>query len=509
MSLFKRLGGGGNSAGTAEQEEPQAKAKPGAPAAEQSKAKAPPATNGKETKDGKAAEAPPPPPPKKEDALEEVQIPEERTLPPIGSERLKELIGISMQMVDRIQASLGSNTNLEKSPETEKMLQERFAHFLRQSPHADMSDEEAKQLFRLVYDEMLGFGPLQQLIDKTDISEIMVNGPNRVYVEEKGKLKVSPIIFADNDHLVKIIDRIIRPLGRRIDRKWPLVDARLPDGSRVNAVIPPCAIDGPSITIRKFSKNKLKVQDLIDFKSFTPQMAEFFEAIVVSRKNIIISGGTGSGKTTLINCLSNFIPAHERVVTIEDSAELQLIQDHVVRLEAKPADVDGTGRVAIRDLVINALRMRPERIIIGECRGGETLDLLQAMNTGHDGSMSTLHANDPRQAIGRTETMCMMSGMDLPLIVIRKTIGAAIHFYIQQSRLDDGQRKLTHVTEVQGMEGDTVVLTDIFVLKIHGRNEKGKYITEHKPSGVRPKCTPQLEAAGFKLPPSVFGVTGV
>jgi pilus assembly protein CpaF len=337
----------------------------------------------------------------------------------------------------------------------------------------------------------------------------MINGPNRVYVEQKGRLRVSPIIFADNDHLVKIIDRIIRPLGRRIDRKWPLVDARLPDGSRVNAVIPPCAIDGSSITIRKFSKNKLKVQDLIDFKAFTPAMADFFEAIVVSRKNIIISGGTGSGKTTLINCLSNFIPVHERVVTIEDSAELQLIQDHVVRLEAKPADVDGTGRVAIRDLVINALRMRPERIIIGECRGGETLDLLQAMNTGRDGSMSTLHANDPRQAIGRTETMCMMAGMDLPLIVIRKTISAAVHFYIQQSRLDDGQRKVTYVTEVQGMEGDTVVLTDIFKLHIKGRNEKGKYITEHLPSGVRPKCTPQLESAGFKLPPSVFGVKGV
>ncbi len=509
MSLFKRLGN--TPTETAEKTEkaapaqakaapPPAEAKEGKPAAASENGKpASPAENGKPPDE----EAP------KDYLDQEVGIPDNRTDPPIGSERFQELIAISLQMVDRIQASLGSNTKLERSPETEKMLQERFAHFLRQSPHADMSDNEAKQLFRLVYDEMLGFGPLQQLIDRTDISEIMINGPNRVYVEQNGRLRVSPIIFADNDHLVKIIDRIIRPLGRRIDRKWPLVDARLPDGSRVNAVIPPCAIDGSSITIRKFAKNKLKVQDLIDFKAFTPEMADFFEAIVVSRKNIIISGGTGSGKTTLINCLSNFIPVHERVVTIEDSAELQLIQDHVVRLEAKPADVDGTGRVAIRDLVINALRMRPERIIIGECRGGETLDLLQAMNTGHDGSMSTLHANDPRQAIGRTETMCMMSGMDLPLIVIRKTISAAVHFYIQQSRLDDGQRKVTYVTEVQGMEGDTVVLTDIFKLHIKGRNEKGKYITEHLPSGVRPKCTPQLESAGFKLPPSVFGVKGV
>jgi pilus assembly protein CpaF len=510
MSLFKRLGGSAP-AETAEKPEKaapaQAKAAP--PPAESKEGKpAAPSENGKPASPAENGKPPDEEAPK--DFLDqEVQIPEERTLPPVGSERFQELIAISLQMVDRIQASLGSNTKLERSPETEKMLQERFAHFLRQSPHADMNDHEAKQLFRLVYDEMLGFGPLQQLIERTDISEIMINGPNRVYVEQKGRLRVSPIIFADNDHLVKIIDRIIRPLGRRIDRKWPLVDARLPDGSRVNAVIPPCAIDGSSITIRKFSKNKLKVQDLIDFKAFTPAMADFFEAIVVSRKNIIISGGTGSGKTTLINCLSNFIPVHERVVTIEDSAELQLIQDHVVRLEAKPADVDGTGRVAIRDLVINALRMRPERIIIGECRGGETLDLLQAMNTGHDGSMSTLHANDPRQAIGRTETMCMMAGMDLPLIVIRKTISAAVHFYIQQSRLDDGQRKVTYVTEVQGMEGDTVVLTDIFKLHIKGRNEKGKYITEHLPSGVRPKCTPQLESAGFKLPPSVFGVKGV
>lgn len=501
MSLFKRLGGGATAEKAPPPQAPEDK-KPAAAPAPAARDGAKPAA---EEKSAQAAPSPAPKPPEED----EVQIPPDRTLPPIGSEKFQNLIKVSLQMVDRIQASLGSNTNLERSPETEKMLQERFAHFLRQSPHADMDDEDAKMLFRLVYDEMLGFGPLQQLVDSTDISEIMINGPNRVYIEQKGKLQVSKVIFADNDHLLKIIDRIIRPLGRRVDRKWPLVDARLPDGSRVNAVIPPCAIDGSVITIRKFSKNKLKVQDLIDFGAFTPEMAEFLEAIVVSRRNVIISGGTGSGKTTLINCLSNFIPVHERVVTIEDSAELQLIQDHVVRLEAKPADVDGTGRVSIRDLVINALRMRPERIIIGECRGGETLDLLQAMNTGHDGSMSTLHSNDPRQAIGRTETMCMMAGMDLPLVVIRKTISAAVHFYIQQSRLDDGQRKLTYVTEVQGMEGDTVVLSDIFKLHILGKNEKGKYITEHRPSGVRPKCTPMLEAKGFKLPPSVFGIKGI
>jgi pilus assembly protein CpaF len=455
----------------------------------------------------KEEQAPPPPPEEVKPKEATVEIPDDRTLPPLGSSRYQELVGISLQLVDRIQASLGANTNLEKTPETEQMLQERFAHFLRQSPlTSDITDEEAKQLFKLVFDEMLGFGPMQPLVESTDITEIMVNGPNRIYIEKKGKLQVSPIVFADNDHLLKIIDRIIRPLGRRIDRKWPLVDARLPDGSRVNAVIPPCAIDGSIITIRKFSKNKLKVQDLINFGAFTPQMAEFLEAIVVARRNIIISGGTGSGKTTLINCLSNFIPTKERVVTIEDSAELQLIQDHVVRLEAKPADVDGTGRVSIRDLVINALRMRPERIIIGEVRGPEALDLLQAMNTGHDGSMATLHANNPREAIGRTETMCMMAGMDLPLEVIRKQISSAVHFYIQQSRLDDGQRKLTHITELQGMEGNTVVMTDVFLNHITGRTPEGTYTCEHRPTGVRPKCTPLLESAGFHLPPSVFGV---
>jgi pilus assembly protein CpaF len=504
MSLFKRLGG---SSGTAEAE---AEKKPNEQKAAVSAKKEAPAeaakpSNGQEP----VAATPDASPPEKYGPDANIVIPDERTIPPIGSERFQELIVISMQIVDRIQASLGTQSNLEKNPETEKMLRERFAHFLRNSPYSDISDDEAKDLFRLVYDEMLGFGPLQQLIDTNDVSEIMINGPNRVYIEKKGRLQVSHVIFANNDHLLKIIDRIIRPLGRRIDRKWPLVDARLPDGSRVNAVIPPCAIDGSVITIRKFSKNKLKVMDLVNFGAFSKEMASFLEAIVVARRNIIISGGTGSGKTTLINCLSNFIPTHERVVTIEDSAELQLIQDHVVRLEAKPADVDGTGRVAIRDLVINALRMRPERIIIGECRGGETLDLLQAMNTGHDGSMSTLHSNSPREAIGRTETMCMMAGMDLPLIVIRKTISAAVHFYIQQSRLDDGQRKVTYVTEVQGMEGDTVVLTDIFKNEILGRKPDGKLICEHRPTGVRPKCTPMLETAGFKLPPSVFGIKGV
>lgn len=435
---------------------------------------------------------------------DEVGIPPERTAPPVGSEKFHRLVEMSLWIVDRIQGALGTQTELKRDEETERMLQERFARILPQI-NAKLSDAEVKVLFGLVCDELMGFGPMQRLIDDATISEIMVNGPNRVYIEQKGKLKVAPIVFANNDHLLKVIDRIIRPLGRRVDRKWPLVDARLPDGSRVNAVIPPCAIDGSSITIRKFSKNKLTATDLIKFGSMTDEMASFLEACVVARMNVIVSGGTGSGKTTLINVLSNFIPHHERVVTIEDSAELQLIQDHVVRLEAKPADVDGTGRVAIRDLVINALRMRPERIIIGECRGGETLDLLQAMNTGHDGSMSTLHANGPREAVSRMETMCMMAGMDLPLLVIRNQIASSVDLIVQQSRLDDGQRKVTSITEIQGMEGDTIVLQEIFKLEILGKTPEGKIKCEHRPTGVRPRFTPRLEASGFKLPPSIFG----
>lgn len=434
---------------------------------------------------------------------EVIEIPPDRTKPPFGMETFHKLVEMSLWIVDRIQSSLGQ-ADLKRTPETEQMLRDRFAQVYRQS-NTNLTPEEVELLFKLVCDELMGFGPMQQLVDNLDITEIMVNGPNRVYIEKKGKLQVAPIIFANNDHLLKIVDRIIRPLGRRIDRKWPLVDARLPDGSRVNAIIPPCAIDGVTITIRKFSKNKLKVEDLIRFGSMTPEMAEFLRACVVSRLNVIVSGGTGSGKTTLINVLSNYIPYHERVVTIEDSAELQLIQDHVVRLEAKPADIDGSGRVAIRDLVINALRMRPERIIIGECRGGETLDLLQAMNTGHDGSMSTLHANSPREAMSRMETMCMMSGLDLPLIVIRNQMAASIDLVVQQSRLDDGQRKITSITEIQGMEGDTVVLQEIFKLEILGKTAEGKIICEHRPTGVRPKFTSRLEANGFKLPPSIFG----
>jgi len=414
------------------------------------------------------------------------------------------MLDLSLWVVDRIQASLGNQTELKRSPETERLLQERFARTYQQAG-ANLPDSGVKQLFTMVCDELMGFGPIQQLLNDDTVSEVMVNGPQKVYVEQKGKLQLTSVRFANDEHVLKVIDRIIRPLGRRIDRKWPMVDARLPDGSRVNAIIPPCAIDGSTITIRKFSKNKLKVDDLIRFGSMTPEMAEFLRACVISRLNVVVAGGTGSGKTTLLNVLSNFIPEDERIVTIEDSAELQLAQDHVVRLEAKPAEVDGSGRVSIRDLVINSLRMRPERVVIGECRGGETLDMLQAMNTGHDGSLTTLHANTPRDSIARMETMSMMAGMDMPLKVIREQIASAIDLIVQQTRLDDGQRKVAYITEVQGMEGETVVLQDIFKLEILGKSPEGKIQAELRPTGVRPRFTPRLEAHGFKLPPSIFG----
>ena len=414
------------------------------------------------------------------------------------------MLELSLSITDRILASFGSQTQIERSPDTERLMQERFANYYRQCGVA-LSQEQIKVLYGMVMTEIFGFGPIQALLDDDSVSEVMVNGPRMVYCERKGKVELTDVQFMGDDHTLKVIDRIIRPLGRRVDRKWPMVDARLPDGSRVNAIIPPCAIDGPTITIRKFGKSKLQISDLIRFGSMTEEMAEFLRACVVSKLNIVVAGGTGSGKTTLLNVLSNYIPEEDRIVTIEDSAELKLGQEHVVRLEAKPADLDGTGRVAIRDLVINSLRMRPERIVIGECRGGETFDMLQAMNTGHDGSLTTLHANSPRDAIARCETMCMMAGMDMPLAVIREQIASAVNLIVQQTRLRDGQRKVSAITEVQGLESGTVVLQDIFVLEEQGMTPEGKVIARLKPTGVRPKFTPKLEANGFKLPPSIFG----
>jgi pilus assembly protein CpaF len=367
-----------------------------------------------------------------------------------------------------------------------------------------LPEDIKKLLFEQILNDLLGFGPIQALIEDPAITEIMVNGPKKVFVEQKGKLIKSNVVFDDDSHVLRVIDRIILPLGRHIDADSPTVDARLPDGSRVNAVVRPVAIDGPSITIRKFSKDKLTVGDLINFGSITKQMAEFLQACVKARFNILISGGTGSGKTTLLNVLSGFIPDNERIITIEDAAELQLQQDHVMRMETKTANVEGHGAVTIRDLVRNSLRMRPDRIVIGEVRGGEALDMLQAMNTGHDGSLTTLHANSPRDALSRVETMVLMAGMDLPIKVVRQQISSAIDLIVQQSRLKDGQRKITAITEVAGMEGDTVVLTDLFKFSQTNVTPDGRIIGELTATGLRPNFTPRLEAAGFRLGADVF-----
>ena len=367
-----------------------------------------------------------------------------------------------------------------------------------------LPEDLRKQIFHDILDELTGFGPIQPLLDDEDVSEVMVNGPKKVFIEKKGRLTKSAVTFDDDDHVLRVIDRIILPLGRRVDADTPTVDARLPDGSRVNAVIRPVSIDGPSITIRKFRKDKLSIQQLIDYGSLTPHMAEFIRACVLAHLNIVISGGTGSGKTTLLNVLSSFIPEEERIITIEDAAELQLQQDHVLRMETKVPNVDGRGAVSIRDLVRNSLRMRPDRIVVGECRGGEALDMLQAMNTGHDGSLTTLHANSPRDAISRMETMVLMAGMDLPLKVVRQQISSAVDLIIQQTRLKDGSRKVTAITEVVGMEGDIVVLTDIFKFEQTGLGQDGKILGELKATGIRPIFSPRLEAAGFKLGAEIF-----
>ena len=409
---------------------------------------------------------------------------------------------LALWITDKIGETFHSRISATDTPETMEIISERFK-LLCSHAKIHLPEEQRTRIYERVVSEMVGLGPIDQLLADDTITEIMVNGAHQVYVERNGKVMPTDVQFLDDEHVLRIIHKIIEPLGRRVHRGRPMVDARLPDGSRVNAIISPCAIDGPSITIRKFSKARLTVDDLIAFGSLTEDMAQFLQACVVSRLNILISGGTGSGKTTLLNVLSGYIPDGERIVTIEDSAELRLNQRHVVRLETAMPESDGTGRVSIRDLVINSLRMRPERIIVGECRGGEALDMLQAMNTGHDGSLTTIHANTPRDAISRLETLVLMAGMELPLTVVRRQIVSAIDLIVQQSRLRDGSRKVTHVTEVQGMEGNTAVLQNIFVFEETGE-EDGKVVGRLKPSGMRPNFMTRLKTHGFDLPACVF-----
>ncbi|MCL6634260.1 MAG: CpaF family protein [Peptococcaceae bacterium] len=376
----------------------------------------------------------------------------------------------------------------------------------------DLLENEAEQIPRLdrlriareIADDAVAFGPITPLLNDPEITEVMVNGPDKVYVEKNGKIHLTDIYFRNDSHVMHVIERIVAPLGRRIDESMPMVDARLPDGSRVNAIIPPLALIGPTITIRKFFKEPLTIDDLIRFGTLTPQIASFLEACVKARLKIVVSGGTGSGKTTTLNILSSFIPGDERIITIEDAAELQLRQEHVITLESRPPNIEGKGAITIRDLVRNALRMRPDRIVVGEVRSGEALDMLQAMNTGHDGSLTTGHANSPRDMLSRLETMVLMAGMELPVKAIREQISSAIDMIIHQNRLRDGSRRITHITEVQGMEGDIIVLQDIYVYRQEGFDPEGKIKGRFIATGIRPKFLSKLEACGITLPYELF-----
>ncbi len=363
---------------------------------------------------------------------------------------------------------------------------------------------ERERLVDEVLDETFGFGPLEILLKDPTISDIMINGPHRIYVERRGKMEKTDVRFRDTPHLMQIIDRIVSKIGRRVDETSPMCDARLPDGSRVNVIIPPLALDGPTVSIRRFGSNPLKLDDLLNFNAFTKEMAILMEAAIKARLNIVISGGTGCGKTTLLNTLSSFIPGHERVITIEDAAELQLQQDHVIRLETRPPNIEGKGMINARDLVRNALRMRPERIIIGECRGGEALDMLQAMNTGHNGSMTTLHANTPRDGLSRLETMVMMSGFEMPIKAMRQQVASSVDIIIQANRLQGGPRKVTSITEIVGMEQDIIVMQEVFRFRQLGIDQNGRAFGQFECTGVRPTFVPKLEAAGIKLPSNLF-----
>ena len=411
---------------------------------------------------------------------------------------------LKRQVQDKLLEALDPRMDTTHTEVVRNKIREEFELILSQD-NIILSRAEKQRLFEQVVADILGFGPIQPLLEDDTVSEVMVNGAKHVYVERDGKLLKTNVTFDSNEHVMHVIDRIVSPLGRRIDESSPYVDARLPDGSRVNAIIPPLAISGPTLTIRKFSRRALTVDDLIKFGSITEEVAEFLRACVVSRLNIVVSGGTGSGKTTLLNILSGYIPSDERIVTVENAAELQLKQEHVVTLESRPPNIEGRGEVTIRDLVINCLRMRPDRIVVGECRGGEALDMLQAMNTGHDGSLTTAHSNAPRDTLSRLETMCLMAGMDLPMRAIREQIASAVDLIVHQSRMRDGTRKIVNVTEVQGMEGDVIVMSDIFEF-VQSGFEGGKVIGRLRPTGIRPKFMHTIEEGGIHLSADIFGI---
>ena len=411
---------------------------------------------------------------------------------------------IKTRVQNQLLAELDPKMDMSRTDEVRETIEELYDQILSEE-NLMLSRAERQRLFETIVAEILGYGPIHSLLNDDTVTEIMVNGAKQIYVERAGKLQSTNLVFESDDHAMRIIDRIVAPLGRRIDESSPYVDARLPDGSRVNAIIPPLAINGPTLTIRKFSKVPLTIQNLIEYGSVTAESVEFMRACVIARLNVVVSGGTGSGKTTLLNVLSGFIPDDERIITVENAAELQLRQDHVVTLESRPPNIEGKGEVTIRDLVTNCLRMRPDRIVVGECRGGEALDMLQAMNTGHDGSLTTAHANSPRDTLSRLETMCLMSGMDLPIRAIREQVASALDVIVQIERMRDGSRKVVNVTEVQGMEGDVIVMQDIFTFEQTGI-EAGKVIGRLKPTGIRPKFMDKVESADIHLPPNIFGI---
>jgi pilus assembly protein CpaF len=411
---------------------------------------------------------------------------------------------LKTRVQNRLLAELDPSIDITKTDDVRKTIQSLFEQILGEE-NIVLSRPERARLFEQISAEILGLGPLQPLLEDESVTEVMVNGAKNIYIERKGKIHRVPVTFESNDHVMRIIDRIVAPLGRRIDESSPYVDARLADGSRVNAVIPPISLVGPTLTIRKFSKIPITLEQLIQFGTLTAEALQFLKSCVEARLNIIISGGTGSGKTTLLNILSTFIPGDERIITIENAAELQLRQEHVVTLESRPPNIEGRGEITIRMLVVNSLRMRPDRIIVGEIRDDAALDMLQAMNTGHDGSMTTLHSNSPRDTLSRLETMTLMAGMELPVRAIREQVASAINLIIHQERMRDGSRRVTNITEVAGMEGDVITTMDIFVFEQTGF-ENGKVLGRLRPSGLRPKFMDTLEAAGIHLPPSIFGV---
>ncbi len=432
--------------------------------------------------------------------LQELRV--KRASPSPGSRDA--FVDLKNRIQQKLIAELDPSIDISQTTEVRATIQEMFETMLVEEQIV-LSRNEKRVLFEQIVAEILGFGPLEKFLNVEGITEIMVNGPRHVYIEREGKLQRVNTLFEDDEHLMRIIDRIVAPLGRRIDEGSPMVDARLPDGSRVNAVIPPISINGPALTIRLFSKIPLTIDNLVEYGSITREAVDFLRACILSRLNLVVSGGTGSGKTTLLNILSNFIPDGDRIVTIENAAELQLRQEHVVTLESRPPNVEGRGEVSIRDLVVNSLRMRPDRIVVGEVRSGEALDMLQAMNTGHDGSLTTLHANSPRDALARLETMVLMAGMELPHRAIREQIASALDLIVHTDRMRDGTRKVVSISEVQGMEGDVITMSEIFRFE-QTSIEDGKVIGRLRPTGLRPKFMYKIREAGIMLPPSIFGI---